>query len=93
MSESYIGIQSPNRVSAAFQKEDFLGSNLSSITVGSTTYTNAYELDTDVDGSNAENNSSSSNQITPMRSQNLEDIFTPSQEIRADEEIVFPVDI
>jgi len=28
-----------------------------------------------------------------MRSQNLEDIFTPSQEIRADEEIVFPVDI
>ena len=46
-----------------------------------------------IDGSNAENNSSSSNQITPMRSQNLEDIFTPSQEIRADEEIVFPVDI
>ena len=46
-----------------------------------------------IDGSNAENNSSSSNQITPMRSQNLEDIFTPSQDIRADEEIVFPVDI
>ncbi|MFZ8952913.1 MAG: hypothetical protein ACO2ZB_04200 [Gammaproteobacteria bacterium] len=46
-----------------------------------------------IDGSNAENNSPSSNQITPMRSQNLEDIFTPSQEIRADEEIVFPVDI
>jgi hypothetical protein len=46
-----------------------------------------------IDGFNAENNSSSSNQITPMRSQNLEDIFTPSQEIRADEEIVFPVDI
>ena len=46
-----------------------------------------------IDGSNAENNSSSSNQIAPMRSQNLEDIFTPSREIRADEEIVFPVDI
>jgi len=46
-----------------------------------------------IDGSNAANNSSSSNQITPMRSQNLEDIFTPSQDIRADEEIVFPVDI
>jgi len=55
MSESYIGIQSPNRVSAAFQKEDFLGSALSTITVGSVSYTNAYELDTDVDGSNAEN--------------------------------------
>jgi hypothetical protein len=55
MSESYIGIQNPNRVSAAFQKEDFLGSNLSSITVGSTTYTNAYELNTDVDGANTEN--------------------------------------
>ena len=55
MSDSYIGIQHPNRVSAAFQKEDFLGSDLSTITVGSTSYTNAYELDTDVDGSNAEN--------------------------------------
>lgn len=55
MSESYIGVQSPNRVSAAFQKEDFLGSNLSTITVGSASYTYAYELDTDVDGANAEN--------------------------------------
>ena len=55
MSESYIGVQSPNRVSAAFQKEDFLGSNLSTITVGSVSYTYAYELDTDVDGANAEN--------------------------------------
>ena len=55
MSESYIGINAPNRVSAAFQKEDFLGSDLSTITVGSASYTNAYELDTDVDGSNAEN--------------------------------------
>ena len=55
MSESYIGVNSPNRVSAAFQKEDFLGSDLSTITVGSTSYTYAYELDTDVDGANAEN--------------------------------------
>ena len=55
MTDSYIGINAPNRVSAAFQKEDFLGSDLSTITVGSTSYTNAYELDTDVDGSNAEN--------------------------------------
>lgn len=55
MSESYIGVNSPNRVSAAFQKEDFLGSDLSTITVGSASYTYAYELDTDVDGSNAEN--------------------------------------
>ena len=55
MSESYIGVQSPNRVSAAFQKEDFLGSNLSTITVGSASYTYAYEFDTDVDGANAEN--------------------------------------
>ena len=55
MSESYIGVQNPNRVSAAFQKEDFLGSNLSTITVGSASYTYAYELDTDVDGANAEN--------------------------------------
>ena len=55
MTDSYIGINAPNRISAAFQKEDFLGSDLSTITVGSTSYTNAYELDTDVDGSNAEN--------------------------------------
>lgn len=55
MTDSYIGINAPNRISAAFQKEDFLGSDLSTITVGSASYTNAYELDTDVDGSNAEN--------------------------------------
>ena len=55
MSDSYIGINAPNRVSAAFQKEDFLGSDLSTITVGSVSYTNAYALDTDVDGANAEN--------------------------------------
>ena len=55
MSDSYIGINAPNRVSAAFQKEDFLGSDLSTITVGSVSYTNAYALDTDVDGANTEN--------------------------------------
>ena len=55
MTDSYIGINTPNRVSAAFQKEDFLGSDLSTITVGSTSYTNAYALSTDVDGANTEN--------------------------------------
>lgn len=55
MSDGYIGVSAPNRISAAFQKEDFLGSALGSITVGSTTYTNAYALDTDVDGANTEN--------------------------------------
>ena len=55
MTDSYIGINAPNRISAAFQKEDFLGSDLSTITVGSVSYTNAYALDTDVDGANAEN--------------------------------------
>ena len=55
MSDGYIGVSAPNRISAAFQKEDFLGSALGSITVGSTTYTHAKELDTDVDGANTEN--------------------------------------
>jgi len=55
MSDSYIGVSAPNRISAAFQKEDFLGSNLSTITVSGVAFTNAYELDTDVDGANAEN--------------------------------------
>jgi len=55
MSDGYIGVSAPNRISAAFQKEDFLGSDLSTITVGSASFTNAYELDTDVDGANAEN--------------------------------------
>lgn len=55
MTDSYIGINAPNRVSAAFQKEDFTGSDLGNITVGSVTHTNAYALDTDVDGSNTEN--------------------------------------
>ena len=40
---------------SAFQKEDFTGSDLGNITVGSVTHTNAYALDTDVDGSNTEN--------------------------------------
>jgi len=55
MSDGYIGVSAPNRISAAFQKEDFLGSNLSTITVSGVTHANAYALDTDVDGSNAEN--------------------------------------
>ena len=55
MSEGYIGVSAPNRISAAFQKEDFLGSDLSTITVSGTAYTRAYELDTDVDGANTEN--------------------------------------
>jgi hypothetical protein len=55
MSDGYIGVSAPNRVSAAFQKEDFLGSALGTISVGGTTYSNAKELDTDVDGANTEN--------------------------------------
>jgi hypothetical protein len=55
MSDGYIGVSAPNRISAAFQKEDFLGSALGNISVGGTTYSNAKELDTDVDGANTEN--------------------------------------
>ena len=55
MSEGYIGVSAPNRVSAAFQKEDFSGSDLATITVSGTAYTHAKELDTDVDGGNTEN--------------------------------------
>ena len=55
MSDGYIGVSAPNRISAAFQKEDFLGSALGTITVSGTAYTNAKELDTDVDGANTEN--------------------------------------
>ena len=55
MSDGYIGVSAPNRVSAAFQKEDFLGSALGTITVSGVAYTHAYELDTDVDGANTEN--------------------------------------
>lgn len=55
MSDNYIGVPYINRISPAFQKEDFLGSNLSSITVGSVTYTNAYELQLEVPGANTEN--------------------------------------
>jgi len=50
-----LGINAPNRISAAFQKEDFAGSDLGNITVSGVTHANAYALDTDVDGSNAEN--------------------------------------
>ena len=55
MSDGYIGVSIPNRISIAFQKEDFLGSALGTISVGGTTYSNAKELDTDVDGANTEN--------------------------------------
>ena len=55
MSDGYSGVSAPNRISAAFQKEDFLGSALGTISVGGTTYSNAKELDTDVDGANTEN--------------------------------------
>ena len=48
MSENYIGVPYLNRISPAFQKEDFLGSGLSTITVGSVSHTNAYELSVDV---------------------------------------------
>ena len=52
---NYIGVPHLNRISPSFVKEDFLGSNLSNITVGSVTYTNAYELSIDISGSNTEN--------------------------------------
>ena len=55
MSDAYIGVSTPNRVSAAFQKEDFLGSDLGNITVSGITFAMAYALDTEVPGSNAEN--------------------------------------
>jgi hypothetical protein len=52
---NYIGVPHLNRISPSFVKEDFLGSDLSNITVGSVTYTNAYELSIDIPGSNTEN--------------------------------------
>jgi len=55
MSDTYIGVPFINQVSPAFQKEDLLGSDLSTITVGSVSYTYAYELSTDVPGANTEN--------------------------------------
>lgn len=55
MSENYIGVPYINQVSPAFQKEDLLGSDLSTITVGSNSYTYAYELSIDVPGANGEN--------------------------------------
>ena len=55
MSDNYIGVPFINQISPAFQKEDFLGSALSTITVGSNSYTYAYELSTEVPGANTEN--------------------------------------
>ena len=53
--DSYIGVPFINEVSASFPKEDFTGSDFGSITVGSTTHTNAVELSVSVSGSNTEN--------------------------------------
>ena len=55
MTDSYIGINAPNRISAAFQKEDFLGSDLSTITVSGVAHTNAVALTLEVPGGNTEN--------------------------------------
>lgn len=55
MSDAYIGVPFINQVSPQFPKEDFLGSDFGSVTVGSTTYSNAVELSVDVPGSNTEN--------------------------------------
>ena len=51
MSDSYIGVPFINRVSPNFLKEDFNGSNLSTVNG----HTNSYELTTEVPGANAEN--------------------------------------
>ena len=51
MSDSYIGVPFVNRVSPNFLKEDFNGSNLSTING----HANSYELTTEVPGANAEN--------------------------------------
>jgi hypothetical protein len=55
MSDNYIGVPFVNQVSPAFHKEDFSGSDFGSIVVGSNTYSNAVELDSEVPGSNGEN--------------------------------------
>ncbi len=51
MSDSYIGVPFVNRVSPNFLKEDFNGSNLSTING----HANSYELSAEVPGANAEN--------------------------------------
>ena len=51
MSDSYIGVPFVNRVSPNFLKEDFDGSNLSTING----HANSYELSAEVPGANAEN--------------------------------------
>ena len=52
---SYIGVTNLNRISPAFQKEDFLGSDLSTITVSGVAHTNAVALTLEVPGGNTEN--------------------------------------
>mgnify|MGYP001224551192 FL=1 len=51
MSDSYIGVPFVNRVSPNFLKEDFDGSNLSTVNG----HANSYELTAEVPGANAEN--------------------------------------
>ena len=53
--DSYIGVPFINEISPSFPKEDFTGSDFGSITVGSTTHTNAVALSIAVSGSNSEN--------------------------------------
>ena len=52
---NYIGVPHLNKVSPAFLKEDFLGSNLSTITVSGVAHTNAVALSIEVPGGNTEN--------------------------------------
>jgi len=52
---AYIGVPHLNKVSPAFLKEDFLGSNLSTITVSGVAHTNAVALSIEVPGGNTEN--------------------------------------
>jgi len=55
MSDAYIGVPFINEVSPRNPKEDFSGSDFGSVTVGSTTYSDAVELSLDVPGANTEN--------------------------------------
>jgi len=52
---NYIGVPHLNKVSPAFLKEDFLGSDLSTITVSGVAHTNAVALSIEVPGGNTEN--------------------------------------
>jgi len=52
---NYIGVPHLNKVSPAFQKEDFDGSDLSTITVSGVAHANAVALTLEVPGGNTEN--------------------------------------